>query len=119
MSIKDKTVEDYIKEAPGHWNDADWLSRACMELASINYYMGTEVAKAEEAEKKFFIEAGTAETTKKLSIEDRKALAITLSGNKYGILKFNHEDAVEIINAIKTRLRSMEWEKQSSKKQEG
>jgi beta-glucosidase/6-phospho-beta-glucosidase/beta-galactosidase len=117
MSLADKTVEDYLKESEHHWNDADWLSRACLELASINYYMGTEVAKAEEAEKKFFIEAAEAETNKKLSIEDRKALAITFSGNRYGILKMNHEDTMEIINAIKTRLRILEWEKQSSKGQ--
>ena len=109
-------IEQIINDLAKNLDSADWLSRACVSLASELYTLNTDAAKAELAEKSEIVrlidEAVSAGG--KTSVAESEKRAVVTTANRYGIFKAQSESVVEVINSLKSRIRVLEGEKSFS-----
>ena len=109
-------IEQLLKDIKLHQDDPEFLSRICIELAGLLYTHNTEMANAEFEEKKCVVKLldHIPEGGKKVSVAEAGNKAVVETNNIYGILKAQNEAIIEVINSIKTRLKVLTWEKQST-----
>ena len=108
-------MEDLIKSIKLHENNPDELSKIALEIGANVYYLNTEMAKAELAEKKILTEYLKQGATigQKRSVAESEVYSVVQSGNEYGIKKAQAEALVEYLNLLKMRLKVLIWEKTS------
>lgn len=111
-------IEQILKEVNDNLDNPEWLSESVVKLASQLYYHNGLMAEAELEEKKAFVKVTDPANGKPPSVERAKAISVSDTQNKYGKLKSQGEALVEVINAVKSRLRVLGWEKENQGKQE-
>lgn len=106
-------IEVILNEVKDHFDDPQWLSTACVTLTTAMYYHNTEMADAEYEERRVvvnWLESGIV-GNRKISVAEAEKRGVTETKNKYGKLKAQGEALIEVINAIKMRIRVLSWER--------
>ncbi len=106
-------IQQILSQVNNNLDNPEWLSKVAITLSSALYYHNTQMAEAENAEKKklvYYLENKNA-GDKRMSVAEAESRATTDTGNEYGKLKAQGEGVVETINAIKMRIRVLTWER--------
>lgn len=104
-----------LKNEPALMDDPEWLSGAAVQLATILYNVGTEMANArfeEDAASVAHMESPS-ESGKKMSVAESEKRATVDTRNAYERLKLAREAIIETINSIKKRLEVLSWERRN------
>lgn len=106
-------IELILDEVKDHMDDPQWLSSACVTLTSAMYYHNTEMARAEYEERKIVVAwlEGNSAMGRKVTVSEAEKRGVTETNNEYGKLKAQGEALIEVINAIKMRIRVLSWER--------
>jgi hypothetical protein len=111
-------IRDFKEAYNKHKDDPRWLSDTIVELATEQFYHNTEMAEAEEEETRACLQAMITivvnDKVSKVSVAEAEKRAIQATGNKYGVLKVQAEAIESLINAIKVRVKVLEWEKENA-----
>lgn len=105
-------IEECLNEYDEQKDNPNELSDLVVKLSAILYTHNTTMATAEYNEKKSIIsllhEARMG--TDKLSVTQAEKQGVVDTENRYGILKAQGEAIVEIIQAIKVRIKVLQFE---------
>lgn len=106
-------LEDKINEIKANYDDPEILSTSVIELASYMIPLSYEIANAEleETKERQSIRDIALQMHDKVTIAEAEDRAVIDTHNKYGQLKIEFDALKELINAVKSRLTVLGWEK--------
>lgn len=106
-------IELIFQAIPQNLDNPEWLSQVIVTLSTALYYHNTQMALAENEEKRALV--GILENRsvdgKRMSVAEAEARAVVVTENEYGKLKAQAEGVIEAINSVKIRIRVLTWEK--------
>lgn len=110
-------IENLLKQINQNLDNPEWLSQTVVQLGSLLFNHNTDMANAELQEKRVaiqLIDQTLQSGNKRMSVAEAEKRAVVTTNNRYGVLKAQGEAITETINAIKARLRILEWERNRS-----
>ena len=97
--------------------DPNFLSNTAIELSVLLYKLNTDISEAEFEENRIVVgllDVPLSGADKKISVAEAEKRALTLTENKYGMLKLQGQAVVEIIQSLKKKVDMLSFERRNS-----